>query len=218
MNARPVQALLAATWLLACSAHAEDHAKRIATPFPIPDRYTLVNDYAGVLRISRRPEIKRKLEDLERRNGTQIVFLSVPNTGKGGADAYGQAVFAKWDIGNHGQGNGVLFLVGNDNSLIFTGPGIAGGIPDATLARIYRDLLVPAWNRDEMSEGVEATLDALVKAAWGEETAPTAYDYAHPYVPKTPEQIMAAVLAAIAVAYVGCLLWYRRRNRTPEAP
>jgi uncharacterized membrane protein YgcG len=217
MNARPVQALLAATWLLFCCAHAEDYAKRIATPFPIPDRYLLVNDYAGVLRISRRPEIKRKLEDLERHNGTQIVFLSVPNTGKGGAAAYGQEVFSRWDIGNHGQGNGVLFLVGNDDSLIFTGPGIAGGIPDVTLARIRRNLLSPAWNRDE-SEAVEATLDALVNAAWGEKTAPTAYDYAHPYLPKTPEEIMAAALAAIAAAYAGCLLWYRRRNRTPEAP
>jgi uncharacterized membrane protein YgcG len=195
------------------TARAADYQQFLATTFPIPDQYELVNDFDNSLLISQRTRIREKLQALERRNGTQIVYLSVPNAGKEGAYAYGMQVLQKWDIGNNGQGNGILFLVGDRDSYIFTGPGISGAVPDIVVKRIYRTILTPAIERDELAEGVEASIDALIKASHNEETSATFYDYAQPYVPRTPQQIAAWVLGALAVAYALGLLWQRRRMR-----
>jgi uncharacterized membrane protein YgcG len=195
------------------SARAADYIDYMATTFPIPDKYELVNDVAGTMLIRQQTRVREKLQALEKRNGTQIVFLSVPNAGEEGAYAYGRRVLQKWDIGNNGQANGVLFLVGDKDSHIFTGPGIAGAIPDVVVARILRDIVEPAARRDQLAEGIEAAIDALIKASHGEETHPTFYDYAHPYVPRTPQQVAAWVLGALAVLYALALLWQRRRAR-----
>lgn len=196
---------------------AADYLEHMASEFPIPDRYELVNDFDGSLLVSQRTRIREKLQALERRNGTQIVYLSVPNAGGQGAYAYGLKVLQKWDIGNNGQANGVLFVVGDKDSYIFTGPGIAGAIPDVAIGRIYRTILVPAMQRDQLAEGVEASIDAMIRASHKEETQATFYDYAHPYVPRTPQQIAAWVLGAIALAYALALLWRRVCTRQARA-
>jgi len=220
MSLRRLPAMLGALALMLATGttvRAADYLERINTPFPIPERYKLVNDYADILRVARRTAITTKLQALERHNGTQIVFLSVPNVGDRGARAYGQEVFAKWDIGNNGQGNGVLFFVCDEDWYIFTGPGIAGAIPDVTVARIFREIINPARERDEPTEAAEAAIDALIKAAQGEITEPTAYDYLVSYVPVTPEQIAAWALVAVGAAYAGGLWWQRRRKRGTNA-
>lgn len=199
--------------LAGASARATDYIEYMATTFPIPDRYELVNDFAGIMLIRQQVRIRGKLEALEKRNGTQIVFLSVPNAGKEGAHGYGMQVLKKWNIGNNGQANGVLFVVGDKDSYIFTDAGIAGAIPDVVVARIYRDILYPAAGRDHLEEGIEAAIDTLIKASHDEETHATWYDYAHPFVPRTPQQIAAWVLGALAVAYALMLCWQRRRAR-----
>ena len=194
-------------------AIAADHLEVMRTRFPIPEHYKLVNDHAGMLRIARRVEITRKLEALEKRNGTQIVFLSVPNVGPDGIDAYGKAVLRQWDIGNNGQHNGVLFLICWDGWQMFTGGRIAGALPDVALGRLSRQILSPAWDRDALSDGIEHTIDAMIKASQAEDTLGTIYDYARAYVPATLEQKIAYALAALAAAYAAVLLWQRHRRR-----
>lgn len=212
-------ACMTALWLWSTVAHADDYLQRINTPFPIPDRYQLVNDYENVLRISHRVALEKRLQALERRNGTQIVFLSVPNTGKEGAWPYAQAVFKKWNIGNNHQGNGILFLVGNDDIAVLTGPGIAGAVPDVVLARIRRNLLLPASQRNELSDGIEQALDVLIGASRGEDTLATAYDYDHPDTALFGDPASAAnrrlivLLSAAAAVYALALLWRRLRAR-----
>ncbi|MDR1935158.1 MAG: TPM domain-containing protein [Candidatus Accumulibacter sp.] len=200
------------TAALSAVAVASDEQKKEA--FPIPDRYTLVNDYTGVLLFSTAVRITEKLQTLERQNGTQIVILIVPSVGDGGVMEYAENVLDKWDIGNNGQGNGVLFLVSNEGWAIRTGPGIAGALPDAKVARIFREIVEPYWKREEYSEGIEAGVDAMIEAVKGEDTAPTFYDYRHPYVPTRIENVLIAVLAAFGVIYAGVLLRRRvRQNR-----
>lgn len=194
-------------------AAAADYNARTNTRFPIPERYSLVNDYISMLRISRQTEISKKLQALEKRNGTQIVLLTVPNVGEGGLELYAQQVFTQWNLGNNGQGNGVLFLVSHSGWYLATGPGIAGAIPDVILARITREVMMPAWMGDQISEGIETTIDALIKASHDEETRGTAYDYSIKSKSVTTEQIVAMVLAGLAVVYGATLLWLRRRKR-----
>ena len=196
---------------------AADYVVRTNTRFPIPQGYSLVNDFIPMLRIARQAEVARKLQALEKRNGTQIVFLSVPSAGEQGVEAYARQVAAQWNIGNNGQGNGVLFLVTHDGWYIATGAGIAGAIPDVIAARVSREVMLPMWLRGELSQGIELTIDALIKASHHEETSGTAYDYSIKHVALTREQRIAMVLAVLALAYGLSVLWLRRRRRLARA-
>jgi len=211
-----VALLVGVLWMPAAASATEDPQQANA-PFPIPDQYTLVNDYLGVLRISTTFDIITKLQALERRNGTQIVFLSVPSTGNMPPRAYGGAVFEKWDIGNNRQGNGVLFLVTPERVEILTGPGIAGALPDITVNHIIRDIITPAWQREEYSEGTASAIDAMIAAASGEDTAPTHYDYLHPPPPDQRKQLVIAAIAVFGTIFVAALFWYRHRKRKQMA-
>lgn len=210
-------ALLVGTLWMPAAASATEDRQQANAPFPIPDQYKLVNDYLGILRFSTSVEITTKLQALERRNGTQIVFLSVPGTGNTPARAYGGAVFEKWDIGNNRQGNGVLFLVTPERVEILTGPGIAGALPDITVTHIIRDIITPAWQREEYSEGTAAAIDAMIAVAWGEDTAPTHYDYLHPPPPDQRKRLVIAALAVFGIVFVAVLFWYRHRKRKQVA-
>ena len=200
--------------LVSATSHAGDHGVKSTTRFPIPERYVLVNDHIPLLRLATHSAIQKKLEALERRNGTRIVLLIVPHEGKDGLEAYARDVIREWDIGNHGQSTGVLVLVTHNGWYLAAGPAISGAIPDVTLARISRNVMAPAWTPDgDVSVAIERTIDALVAASLAEETAGTNYDYANPHTPFTPQQIGAMVLGAAAIAYGATLLWLRRRRR-----
>lgn len=210
-------AWLAALWLVGCLVHAEDYDARWKTRFPIPAEYRLVNDYAEILRISQRAAIEKRLQELERRNGTQIVFLSVRNTGSQSAWEYSGEVFQKWNIGNNGEHNGVLLMIGQDGPAIRTGGQIAGAVPDVMAARIQRDILLPSYQKNRLDEGVELALDALIKASAAETTQATAYDYRRNMellagaLPR-PEERWIAGLSIAAGVYAGALLWRRLRR------
>jgi uncharacterized membrane protein YgcG len=200
--------------------------------FVVPDKYLLVNDYANVLTIEQSVALTAKLQALERHNGTQIVFLSVPSIGNESRLDYAIRVAERWDIGNNGQGNGVLFLVTQSQGVhILTGGGISGALPDAKVARIYRDTLVPLFERGEYEQGILATMDELVKAASGEETAPTFFDYTRPdgvYVSPTRgpldrlimtgawRPLLTAALTILLMVYAAVLVW--RRIRSAKRP
>ena len=206
----------AAALLLGAVASAQQNERSFPyskETFQIPERYTLVNDYTNELYLSTATRIAEKLQALERRNGTQIVILIVPSIGDEGVMEYSQKVLEKWDIGNNGQGNGVLFFMAQEGAVIRTGPGIAGALPDAKLTRIFRETIEPYWERGELSEGIETGVDELIKAAWDEETAPTFYIY-RPFESARIENALIVELAAFGVIYAGVLLYRRgRRNR-----
>ena len=77
--------------------------------------------------------------------------------------------------------------------------------------------MTPMWMRSELSQGIELTLDALIKASHDEETSATSYDYSIKHVPLAREQRIAMVLAAVALAYGLAVLWLRRRRRLTRA-
>lgn len=211
-------ALLAVLLLGAVTGQAEVVLVPQPGGFPIPEGYTLINDYEHVLQPQDRVRIERRMRDLERRNGTQIVFLSVPDTGTEGAGAYSARVFEKWNIGNNHEGNGVLILAGNDDVAILVGPGIAGALPDVLVARLRSDILYAAYQRGDQSGGMAALIDAMVDACLGEQTKGASHDYsrrapsASAWFQRQQELRWIAVLTAIGVVSIGVLLWRRRKG------
>lgn len=144
--------------------------------FAIPPSYRLVNDFAHLLTIEQGVEVTAKLQALERSNGTQIVLLSVPSIGDESPWDYAVRAAERWDIGNNGQGNGVLVLLVPGHAVqILTGAGIAGALPDAKVARIIRETMEPRLQRGDIEGGILATIDELIAASRAEQTAPTSY-------------------------------------------
>ena len=203
---------MASLLLLTVTVRAEDYTERMRKPFPIPDHYQLVNDYEEVLLISHRVVLEKRLRALERHNGTQIVFLSIPNAGPGGAERDAAAVFKKWNIGNDHQHNGILLLIAQNEARIVTDAGIAGAVPDVMATRLLRDVLVPAAERNDMSTGVEQALEAMIEASYGEVTHMAASPAPKELIPDTlsaTERRWVILLCALSAAYAGWLLWQR---------
>ncbi|MBI3283637.1 MAG: TPM domain-containing protein [Burkholderiales bacterium] len=219
-----------AFWLICTGASALSSDNEVVLSkiaFPIPDKYQLVNDYLGVLTLSKSLEITKKLQSLEHQNGTQIVFLSVPSTGQLEARDYAIQVWNKWDIGNNGQGNGVLFLVRQDGQFwISTGAGIAGALPDVKIARIVRRTILPLFEKEKHAEAIEAAIDEMIKAARGEDSTPTFFYYLDAtgayFSPMlsfyerltmslTREQVLIGILILFGIAYAAGLFWHRRK-------
>lgn len=189
--------------------------------YPVPAHYQLFNDHGGLLSVSEGIRINRKLEALERRNGTQIVFLSVPDTGTLTAVEYGSKVASAWALGNNGHSNGALLLVvmATGQYAIVTGAGIGGALPDVAASRILREKLAPHFAKEDYSAGVEAALDAMVLAARGEDTAPTFYTYINAANAAFDDEhtrskmIACSVLIGFGLLYALALLWRRFRQR-----
>lgn len=205
--------------LSASSVRAEETASAAAkVPFPIPDIYSLVNDYHGVLSLTQANALNEKLTRLEQKNGTQIVLMIVPTTGEVPIGQYAQDVMNKWDPGNHGDGNGLLFLISAEPTAQFwfiTGAGIQGAVPDIKLRHIWRDHLNPHFSRHEWFEGIDATIDALIAAAGGEETKG---GISHPMpIVITRDQIIVAILLLIGIAYAAYLLISLKRKKARES-
>ena len=214
MIIRQLLGLLAGVCCATAFANISDDKQRMDIAFPIPNRYELVNDYMGYFFLSKSIEITKKLQALEKRNGTQIVFLSVPSVGNESVDAYGMKVFEKWDLGNNGEANGVLILaVGGKPLSIFRGSGIQGALPDVKMGRIAREVMEPHFQREEFSEGMEAAIDVMIKSTQEEDTSPTFYDYMNPIVPVRWENILICVLVLFGLGYAVVLFWYRHNKR-----
>lgn len=202
--------------LLSTNLAQAEEAKTEASkaPFPIPDTYSLVNDYHGVLSLTQVHALTEKLARLEKKNGTQIVLMIVPTVGEMPINEYAWKVMEKWDPGNHGDGNGLLFLISAESGHFWfaTGPGIAGALPDVKLRHIWRDHMDPHFRQQAWFEGIDATIDALIAAASGETTQG---GISHPLAKIiTRDQIIAAVLALTGIAYAAFLLFKRYRKRT----
>ena len=189
---------------------------RQEAPFPIPDGYHLVNDFQGVLTLTQVNSLSEKLYRLEKKNGTQIVLLIVPTVGDMPIHEYASKVMEKWNPGNHGDGNGLLFLISARpaNFWLATGAGISGALPDIKLRHIWLDHLDPHFKRQEWFEGIDESIDALIAAASGEET-PGGTSHAQLIV-FTRGQLIAAGLALIGVLYATFLMFKRYRNKNSK--
>lgn len=183
--------------------------------FPIPDRYSLVNDYQGILTYTETERLHKKMRALEAKNGTQIVLLIVPSIGDMPTIDYANKVFEKWDLGHNGEGNGVLFLINaqNGNFYFMTGPGIAGALPDAKLRQIWEKHMDPYWQKQEWVAGIEKAIEAMIAASLGEETKA-----GHPgeLIQIQHDHLIAIALALVAVLYVAGVWVVRRRKKRAE--
>lgn len=184
----------------------------------IPETYSLVNDYIGMLTPEQAQALALKLRALENHNATQIILLIVPTTGSEGIDAYSLRVVEAWDPGHNGESTAVLFAIDAAQGRYFirTGGAIAGALPDVLVRRIATRHLIPHFQRQAWYEGIDATVDAMIEALWKEETAPP--DWVTGWR-LTPRGWAGIALIALALGYTAFHLmkWWRAARRRQVA-
>ena len=150
--------LFACTWL---------HAQEVL-PRPNPPR--LVTDQAGVLSADEMQALEQKLVALDDSSSNQIAVVLIKTLNDRPVEEYATKLFREWGIGNKKTNNGVLILAAIDDRKVWieVGYGLEGAIPDITASEIYRNIIVPAFKKQNYYEGLDNAVDALAKAAVGE--------------------------------------------------
>jgi len=141
---------------------------------PKPDRY--VTDLAGVIGSGRADALNEKLAAFERETSAQVIVYIAPKVPERTTlEELGAAAIRAWGVGQKGKSNGLVFFVfPEDRKMrIATGYGLEGAVPDAVTKRIQSDIVKPFFLKGDFAGGIEAGVEALVKAIRGEGTKGT---------------------------------------------
>jgi uncharacterized protein len=136
----------------------------------VPPLRGRVNDLAGLIPTDRERALEKRLEDFETKTSHQIAVLTIPSLEGEDLEGFSLRVAESWKLGKKGFDNGVLLLVAkNDRKLrIEVGYGLEGVLPDALASRIIREVIVPRFRANDFAGGIEAGLEAIMKATQGE--------------------------------------------------
>jgi uncharacterized protein len=147
---------------------------RAMEPPPFNVQHKLVTDYTGTLKPEQQTQLQRKLEEIERTDGTQIAVLVIPTLQGDELFDFTHRTFMKWGVGQKDKNNGVLFLiVKNDKQMrIHVGYGLEGRLTDLESDQILRNTVRPAFKNGRFYEGIDAGTSAIVQAVKGEYKAP----------------------------------------------
>ncbi|MCU0586081.1 MAG: TPM domain-containing protein [Desulfobacterales bacterium] len=145
-----------------------------AAALEIPVLKGRVNDYAGMLA----PDTERRLEslmkELEERDSTQVVVLTIPSLDGESIEAFSIKVAERWKIGRKGLDNGVILVVaaGDRKVRIEVGYGLEGRLTDLVAGRIIRERIVPEFRAGRFDQGVLNGVAALAEVVRGEFQGP----------------------------------------------
>jgi uncharacterized protein len=149
----------------ACWA-AADPSTALGTGLPKPRHY--VEDYANVVNASHERSLNGILQELEQKTGAQYIILTVDTTGGLPIEQFSIELAEKWQLGQKGKDNGMLFtLAAKDRKYRFeAGYGLEGFITDQFCGRVGRNVLVPYIKQEKTSQGIyEANLQIVQRIA-----------------------------------------------------
>jgi uncharacterized protein len=151
----PVVALLAALWVCAALA-ANDFP-------PLTGR---VVDQAKILSPLTSADLERKLADLGRKSGIQLVVATVPSLGGEEIEPYANELFRSWKLGEANKNNGVLLLVAPKERRvrIEVGYGLEGTLTDAVSSIIISNAIAPRFKAGDFNAGTTRGVDDIITA------------------------------------------------------
>ena len=149
-------ALFALGWALALPAHAQQA--------DVPYLTGRVVDNAEILKPDTRKRLAETLRQHEQKTTNQVAVLTVRTLQGDSVEEYAVRVFEHWKLGQKGKDNGVLVVVApQDRRMrIEVGYGLEGVLPDATAARIIRNVMTPRFKAGDYDGGITQGVDAIV--------------------------------------------------------
>lgn len=136
----------------------------------VPKLESPVTDLTGTLSAAEAQALESKLLAFEKAKGSQIAVLIVPTTQPEDIAEFGIKVADLWRIGRKGVDDGVIFIIAKDDRKfrLEVGYGLEGVIPDAVAKRITSEIVKPYFKNNDISGGINAGVDQLIKLIEGE--------------------------------------------------
>jgi uncharacterized protein len=140
---------------------------------PILKHYA--NDFTQTLNSSELSSLNSTLKNFDDTTSNQVVFLMINTLDAYPLESYCYETATKNQIGSKKNKNGVLFFVArNDRKMrIEVGYGLEGALPDALTNSILRNEVRPYFKQSDYYAGINAGIDAIIKATRGEYKAET---------------------------------------------
>ena len=138
----------------------------------VPVVHQRITDFTGTLSQDEQRRLESKLEQFERETSNQIVVIIISSLEGGSIEDVTLRVAEKNKLGKKGKDNGVLLLVAKDDRQIRieVGYGLESVLPDATSDQIIRRVIAPKFRQGDFSGGIDAGVDAIMRATKGEFT------------------------------------------------
>ncbi len=139
---------------------------------PIPPSPThWATDTTGFLTPETIATLDARLRAYESSSGHQVLVYVAPTTGATPTEDWTVRAFARWKVGRKGLDDGlVLFVFPTDRKVrIEVGYGLEQTVPDATAARIIRDI-TPQLKSGHPDAAVTAGIDEILGAVGGDGT------------------------------------------------
>ncbi len=129
-----------------------------------------VVDSANILQPDAEQRISALLEAHERGSGQQFAVLTVPSLDGDPIENFSIRVVEAWKLGKQGKDDGLLLLVvPKDRKVrVEVGYGLEGDVTDAVSARGSREVMQPAFRRNDYAGGIEQALTTLMQKASGQ--------------------------------------------------
>ncbi len=145
-------------------------SKSIATTDQIK---TYVTDKTGTLTSSQLKSLESKLSAFDKETSTQLVVWMEPSLDGGSLEDRSYELAEQNGIGKKGKNNGVLLYIAKDDRKlrIEVGYGLEGALTDALSNQIIRKEITPQFKKGNFYDGINAGVDAIIKATKGEYTA-----------------------------------------------
>ena len=148
----------------------------VADPSDFPEKPStprLINDFAGMLNASEVAELEQKVNRFNDSTSIEISVVIISNLGAYDISDYAFQLGELWGIGKKAKNNGVLLLISKENrqAFIATGYGMEGVLPDMRCKRIIQADLIPQFKRSNYFNGINFTIDAIIRYSENEYTA-----------------------------------------------
>jgi uncharacterized protein len=139
---------------------------QVAVP-PLSGR---VVDQTGTLSAGDIDTLTQKLQDLEKRKGSQVAVLIVPTTEPETIEQFSIRAAEAWKIGRRKVDDGALLVVAKDDHKlrIEVGYGLEGALTDVTARRIIDEIIVPRFRTGDFAGGISAGVDRIIRVIDGE--------------------------------------------------
>jgi uncharacterized protein len=147
----------------------------------VPPLTGRVVDVTGTLSGNDIAAQSQRLQDLQRRKGSQIAVLIVPTTAPETIEQFSLRVAETWKIGRKKIDDGALLVVAKDDHKlrIEVGYGLEGALTDVTARRIIDETIVPRFRSGDFAGGIAAGLTRMIGAIDGEALPAPAPEASH---------------------------------------
>lgn len=162
--------LLAMTLAAACSDGqatsklAADLPQLAATAQPKVALSGRVTDDADIISAAEEAALTKRLEELEKTTGHQMVIVTVTTLGGQEVASFTRELGNAWGIGRAAEDDGLVLLIApNERKVtIEVGYGLERALPDALCRKIIDDQILPRFREGDLPGGIEAGASALI--------------------------------------------------------